>query len=127
MASYLLDRRLALGKKQKDVAQYVGVSEATVSRWESGDIANMRRDKIKKYAEILETSTDFIMNGYRANPDAQGSPPDEDDELAHLLEDLRERPETRVLLEASRGMTKEQIEVVADFVRRIRGGDFNGN
>lgn len=41
-------RRLELGLTQREIADRVGVTEATVSRWESGDIRNMRRDKIQK-------------------------------------------------------------------------------
>ena len=63
MASYLADRRKALGKTQLEIAQAVGVSESAVSRWESGDIANMRRDRIKRYALALETTPEFIMTG----------------------------------------------------------------
>lgn len=44
-----------------DVAQSVGVSEATISRWESGDIANMKRDKIVSLAKALHVSPSFIM------------------------------------------------------------------
>lgn len=62
MESFLSIRRKELGKTQKEVAEYVGVTEATVSRWESGNIANMRRDKIQKLAEILETTPSQIMN-----------------------------------------------------------------
>ena len=39
----------------------VGVSEATISRWESGDIANMKRDKIVSLAKALHVSPSFIM------------------------------------------------------------------
>lgn len=63
MKSYLADRRRELGLTQKEVAQAVGVAEATVSRWESGNIANMRRDRIAAYAKVLRTSTAFIMTG----------------------------------------------------------------
>lgn len=38
--------RIKSGLTQREVANAVGVTEATVSRWESGDIGNMRRDKI---------------------------------------------------------------------------------
>lgn len=55
------DRRIELGMTMNDVAKAVGVSEATVSRWESGDIANMRRDKIAKLAEVLHVSPAVIM------------------------------------------------------------------
>lgn len=63
MSNYLSQRRRELGLTQKEVADAVGVSEATVSRWESGEIANMRRDRIVSLARILNCSADFIMNG----------------------------------------------------------------
>lgn len=63
MSNYLADRRKALGLTQRDVADAVGVSEATVSRWESGEIANMRRDRISALATVLHCSTDFVMTG----------------------------------------------------------------
>ena len=49
-------RREQLGLTQEDIASYVGVSKASVCRWESGYIANMRRDKIQKLADILNVS-----------------------------------------------------------------------
>ena len=54
-------RRIELGLTMADLAQLVGVSEATVSRWESGDIANMKRDKIVSLAKALHVSPSFIM------------------------------------------------------------------
>lgn len=50
------DRRLQLGLTIKDVAEHVGVSESAVSRWETGDIDNMRRDRIVKLANVLQIS-----------------------------------------------------------------------
>lgn len=63
MGNYLTDRRLELGYTQKEIAEMVGVTEATISRWESGIIANMRRDKIKLLADALRTTPNFIMTG----------------------------------------------------------------
>ena len=37
----------------EEVGDYVGVSKATVLKWESGQIKNMRRDKLVRLAEIL--------------------------------------------------------------------------
>ena len=59
--SLLRERRLELGLTQLEVAQRIGVSEATISRWESGDIANMRRDRIAALAEVLQISPLQIM------------------------------------------------------------------
>jgi len=67
MGNYLADRRKALGLTQKEIAELVDVSEATVSRWESGEIANMRRDRIAAYAKALKTTPSFIMTGDSAD------------------------------------------------------------
>lgn len=53
--------RSKLGLTLDDIARFVGVSGATVSRWESGDIENIRRDKIAKLAEILRVTPSYLM------------------------------------------------------------------
>ena len=57
-------RRMDLGLTMLEVAQQMGVSEATVSRWESGDIENMRRDKIAKLSKILKISPSLLLGDY---------------------------------------------------------------
>lgn len=49
----LKQRREQLKLSQDDVANAVKVSRGTVSKWESGDIANMKRDKIAALANLL--------------------------------------------------------------------------
>lgn len=44
-----------------EVAKAVGVSEATVSRWESGDIENMKRNKIAALSSVLRISPIVLM------------------------------------------------------------------
>ena len=57
----LSQRRKELDMTMKQVADKVGVSEGTISRWESGKIADMRRDKIMAYAQALNISPAIIM------------------------------------------------------------------
>lgn len=52
--NFIKQRRIELGLTQFEVAQMVGVSEGTISRWESGHIANMKRDRINKLALALK-------------------------------------------------------------------------
>ena len=63
----LRDRRQELGLTMKEVADKVGVSEGTISRWESGEIANMRRDKIISLASALQLTPGIIM-GWEDKP-----------------------------------------------------------
>ena len=67
LIKYLRDRRLELGLSLRDVAQIVGVNASTVTRWENGDIENMKRDKIEMYAKALKISPAIIM-GWKAPP-----------------------------------------------------------
>ncbi len=60
-------RRLELDLTMKQLADKVGVSEGTISRWESGDISNMRRDKIVSLAKTLGLSPAVIM-GWEEDP-----------------------------------------------------------
>lgn len=55
------NRRKELGLTMKEVAKAVGVSEATVSRWESGDIGDMKRSRIAALAKVLKISPNIIM------------------------------------------------------------------
>lgn len=47
-------RRAELNLTLEDIGKYVGVGKSTVKKWESGQIENMRRDKIALLANILQ-------------------------------------------------------------------------
>ena len=45
----------------EELGQKVGVGKSTVRKWETGAIANMRRDKIAKLADALDTTVEDIL------------------------------------------------------------------
>ena len=51
----------------QDIATLVGVSKPTVQRWESGEIKNLGRDKIKALADALKTTPAYLM-GWEDSP-----------------------------------------------------------
>jgi len=55
------DLRAKYGLTLEQVAQQVGVGRSTVRKWETGLIANMRRDKIEKLAKALHTTPGYLM------------------------------------------------------------------
>lgn len=57
----LKQRRIELRLTMAELAGKVGVSEATISRWESGDISNMRLDKIVPLARALQVPPAYII------------------------------------------------------------------
>lgn len=60
-------RRKELNYTLLDIAKKIGVSEATVQRWESGNIKNLRYDKIVALADILEISPAYLMGWEKIN------------------------------------------------------------
>lgn len=61
-------KRLELGMTMKELAEKVGVSEGTISRWESGEIANMRRNVIVSLAKALNTTPAVLMGWTEPDP-----------------------------------------------------------
>lgn len=54
-------RRLELGLTLEELAKLVGVSTPTIQRYETGEIANVRRDKIKLLADALKIEPSYLM------------------------------------------------------------------
>lgn len=61
MAKRIKDLRTSQGMTLEQVAEKVGVGKSTVRKWETGLIANMRRDKIAALADALNTSPMYLM------------------------------------------------------------------
>lgn len=106
-------RRIELNLTMKDLAKRVGVSEGTISRWESGDIANMRRDKIVALANALHITPSVIMewddSEYYANQAA-----------ARAAQAAFDDPDLRALFDAARDSKPEDIRMAADMLRRFK-------
>lgn len=61
MAQKIKELRLANDMTLEQVAEIVGVGKSTVRKWETGMIANMRRDKIAALAKALRTTPAYLM------------------------------------------------------------------
>lgn len=63
MGDMIKNRRLELGLTLEDVGKAVGVGKSTVRKWESGQIKDMKRDKISALANVLKLSpVSFIFS-----------------------------------------------------------------
>ena len=80
----------------KQVADMVGVSESTISRWESGIIANMTREKIVLLSDALGITPAEIMGW------------DEEPEVEQIQDELYEQ--RKILFDLSAKASKEDLE-----------------
>lgn len=106
----LKSKRKEFNLSQKEVADYVGVSEATVSRWESGNIANMGRDKIALLSKILKISPSVIA-GYADINDFE-TPFILTKEEKELVTAYRNKPEMQSAVNTLLGISKNSQRTV---------------
>ena len=107
MSKKIKELRLAKHMTLEQVSKIVGVGKSTVRKWETGMIANMKRDKIALLAEALSTTPAYLMgwnedtNNTKNSPSAQSITEGEQ----KLLELFRKVPE------AQQPMVLQMIEV----------------
>lgn len=117
--SILKNRRSELGLTLDEIGHHVGVSGATVSRWENGEIENIRRDKIAKLAEILDVTPSYLMGWPEKSPtqtDKNNVAQTEDEEDMLLLARHMEP-----IPEEDRRQLKEQFKKSIDLYLKARG------
>ncbi|RXI55259.1 hypothetical protein DP122_04960 [Clostridium tetani] len=61
MNEKIKSRREELGLTLQDIGDFIGVSKATVQRYESGEIKNLKLESIEKLAIILNVSPAYLM------------------------------------------------------------------
>ena len=97
MAQRIKDLRQEKGLTLEQVAAVVGVGKSTVRKWETGMIANMRRDKIAALAQALDTTPAYLMGWKVDETEKEDSPSEpqltEGEQL--MLELFRQIPKDR--------------------------------
>lgn len=68
------ENRLKAGLTMKALADMVGVSEATISRWESGNIASMKHSQISSLCQALHISPALLVPGIEVAPSTPSEP-----------------------------------------------------
>jgi len=113
-------RRAELNLTQKEVADYVGVSEATLSRWESGEIKNLKRNRIAALAKILKLPPSTIVGTLDEEEQIYTITENEDDWIIDELNMVRNSQGIRDLIRASKGLSEDQLSLVVNLVSQIR-------
>lgn len=93
--------RTSQGMTLEEVGDAVGVGKSTVRKWESGEIANMRRDKIALVAKALHVTPSYLM-GWDEISDNLGS----DSSAAKKLREIKEKLKTPMIKEMVQAMER---------------------
>lgn len=112
-----LNRLLEIkGTTQRELAEYVGVSQATISNWCKG-VKMPRMDKIDKICEFFHINRSDLMSGDIENDIERYYL---DDTAAEAAKELYERDELRVLFDAARDVSEEDIRYAATLLEKLK-------
>lgn len=101
---------------QDELAKKTGyTSRSAINKIEAGKI-DISRAKIKVFADALGVTLAYLMGwedeseqGYYTDP-----------EVAEYAEELRTNPKYRLLFDASKDLSKEDIDFVVDMIERLK-------
>lgn len=110
MAQRIKDLRHEKGLTLEQVADVVGVGKSTVRKWETGMIANMRRDKIADLAKALGTTPAYLMGWEEKTTDKVNSP-----------SELQLTEGEKMLLDLFNRVPKDQQQLVLQMIRAALG------
>lgn len=113
MSTKIRELRQERGLTLEQVAKVVGVGKSTVRKWETGMIANMKRDKIASLALALGTTPAYLM-GWKEAPKTEGkkNPPPDKDSLSEG---------EKALLELFNRVPEDQQKLVLQMIRAALG------
>lgn len=119
------ERRLELGLSAEDLAPMVGLSPATIYRYENGDIKKVNTNKLQPFAKALRTTESYLMGWQEENEaiDSYSIDENDDTELWELRETLRRNPEVRTLFSTAKNATPKQIRQAVAVLQALKASD----
>lgn len=98
------------------VSVETGIAQSTLSDWKKGK-STPKADKMQKIADLFNVSVDYLMTGE-----------EKDDSIPYYLNDdardmaqfMFENPEYKVLFDASRKVSKDDIKTVAAILDKFK-------
>ena len=100
---------------QAEIAEYIGVSPQTFNTWVKG-IAFPRMGKVQKIADFFNVPKSYLIENHPDDEPTYYIKP----ETAEAAKELYERDELRVLFDAARDVSEEDIRYVATLLEKLK-------
>jgi len=110
------------GKKPNPVGRDIGVSSGIITKWKNGAIPGS--DILTRIAEYFNVTTDYLLGKEKSTPIEVHDEDDNivvlDDETLKIIDDLRTRPEMKMLFSVSSKATPEDIIKAVKIIEALR-------
>lgn len=107
------------GMTLEELGNKIGVGKSTVRKWETGAIANMRRDKIQKLADALGVSPGYLM-GWDDAPTSGHQTGYYNPETAKAAQEMLDDPGLHALMDAARDARPEYVKSAIQLLKTLK-------
>lgn len=104
------------GFKDANVAFGTGINKSVFSEWKNGK-SQPKADKLKKIADFLDTTIDYILTGDTLTAEGTYTNP----ETEKLAREIYENPDLRLLVNATKDATPEDLRKLVEIAKVMRG------
>lgn len=97
-----------------------GIAQSVLSAWKNG-ASTPKQDKLKIIADYFGVTVDYLMGGKGTEYEStSGKKYYFDDNTAEAAQELFDNPDTRALMDASRGVSPENIRLATEMLKRLK-------
>lgn len=104
---------------QAEVAQAIGVSPQTFNTWCRG-VALPRMGKIQMLADYFHVDKSSLIDEHQVQNNGQPEGYYLDPEVAAKAQEIYEDPDQRILLDAPRDLSTEDLDVVLNMIKALK-------
>lgn len=102
------------GVSFRKVEREIGIGHGSINRWHN---QMPKADTLQKVADYFGVTPSYLLGNVEDETQEYYIDP----EVSAIAQELKDRPELKILFDASRNVKKEDIELVAQMIRRISG------
>ena len=121
------DRIMALrtrrGMTQTELAEAVGETKQTIYKYEHGIVTNIPISKVEAIAKALRCPPSALTGWDEESSPETMSEDEYDEELREVLEEMKNRPDLRMLFRLAKGAKAQDVRAAVKVIEALREED----
>lgn len=101
------------------VSKATGIAQSVFSEWKRGK-SQPKLDKLQKIADFFNVPVTYFTEDDNIMVEAHNEPIYVDDETREIIDQLRTRPEMKILFSVSKNASTEDIELAVSMIQKFK-------
>ena len=101
------------------VSKVTGIAQSVFSEWKRGK-SQPKLDKLQKIADFFNVPVTYFTEDDNIMIEAHNEPIYVDDETREIIDQLRTRPEMKILFSVSKNASTEDIELAVSMIQKFK-------